>query len=155
MADYKIVSADSHLNENDAAWKLAQKKHGDRAPRIVWNPPNGLVGPSVVVEGLAEPRNCAHEYIGFIIGGLGTGHSGSGATPSREGSQVGRASFKADEFRRDFRFEDFPGAALDPAARLKDQDRDGVAAEILYASDLRHFYFLSVKDEPFFHDIAE
>jgi predicted TIM-barrel fold metal-dependent hydrolase len=77
----------------------------------------------------------------MIIGGLGIG------------SALGRTSGQAEEFRKNFRFEDWRGP-WDPEARVKDQDKDGVEAEVLYASHLRHFYEMSAHDEPFFHDIA-
>ena len=38
MADYKLISADSHVNEVSATWERVRRKYGDRAPEIVWNP---------------------------------------------------------------------------------------------------------------------
>jgi len=163
MRDYKLISADGHLNEVEATWARVQKKHGDRAPRIVWNPSEKEVGPYLEIRGWRtslEERNrenCANEYIGYAIGGLGAGgtYASPMALPSLEATALGRRSGKADEFRKNFRFEDYPGAGLDPAARLKDQDKDGIEAEVLYASHLRHFYEMCAEDEPFFHDICE
>jgi len=45
-------------------------------------------------------------------------------------------------FHENFRYEDFP-ASWEPAARIKDQDADGVAAEVLFASVGRFFYGLT------------
>ena len=163
MTEYKLISSDGHLNEVEATWKLVQKKHGDRAPKIVWNPSEEEIGPYLQIRDWrtsiehGNRENCANEYIGYVIGGLGAGgtYDSPMALPSLEATALGRKSGKADDFRKGFRFEDFPGGGLDPAARLKDQDRDGIEAEVLYASHLRHFYDLCVDDEPFFHDICE
>jgi predicted TIM-barrel fold metal-dependent hydrolase len=115
----------------------------------VWNP-NGKYGPHIHIDewetalhGGHNEEDCVNEYLGYIIGGLGVG------------ALAGRDSDEAEAFRRDFRFEDYPAGGIDPAARLRDMDKDGVSAEILYPSHLRHFYELSAKDEEFFHDIAE
>jgi predicted TIM-barrel fold metal-dependent hydrolase len=161
VPDFKLISADSHMNEVDATWARVQKKHGERAPRVVWNPSPQEVGPYLVVKGWktsmvrSDRESCANEYLGYVIGGLGTGGTGAGEMPSLEASAVGRTSGQADEFRRKFRFEDYPGPGMDPAARLEDQDRDGVEAEVLYSSHLRHFYEMSAEDEPFIHDCCE
>ena len=45
MPEYKLISADSHVNETPKTWEWAQKKHGDLAPRVVWNPSEHEVGP--------------------------------------------------------------------------------------------------------------
>ena len=147
MADYKLISADSHVNEVAATWERVRRKYGDRAPEIVWNPSEDERGPYLSIrdwETSLEGKNresCAMEFLGMVIGGLGVG------------SVVGRTSSKAAEFRKNFRFEDWPGP-WEPNARLRDMDRDGVEVDILYASHLRHVYGLSVKDEPFFRAIA-
>src|SRR2546426_5459754 len=143
----KVISADSHVNEVDATWERVRKQYGDRAPRVVWNPAEGEYGPYLVIEaakGSLEGSNresCANEFMGMILGGL--------ALDPNEG----RASPRVTEFRRNFRFEDYPGA-WDPQARLKDMDRDGVGCEIIYASHLRHFYDISEHDEPLLRAIA-
>ncbi|HXV48086.1 MAG TPA: amidohydrolase family protein, partial [Candidatus Binatia bacterium] len=49
-------------------------------------------------------------------------------------------------FNENFRYEDYPGG-WEPKARLKDQDIDGVGAEILFSSAVRQLY--SIVDEPF------
>jgi predicted TIM-barrel fold metal-dependent hydrolase len=148
MADYKLISADSHVNEVAATWERVRRKYGERAPEIVWNPSEREPGPYLSIrdwETSLEGKNresCAMEFVGMVIGGLGIG------------SVVGRTSAKAGEFRKNFRFEDWAGP-WEPNARLKDMDRDGVEVDILYASHLRHIYGLSIKDEPFFRAIAQ
>ena len=147
MAEYKLISADSHVNEVSATWERVRRNYGARAPEIVWNPSEEECGPYLSIrdwETSLEGKNresCAMEFLGMVIGGLGVG------------SVVGRTSSKAAEFRKNFRFEDWPGP-WEPNARLRDMDRDGVEVDILYASHLRHIYGLSVKDEPFFRAIA-
>jgi predicted TIM-barrel fold metal-dependent hydrolase len=45
-------------------------------------------------------------------------------------------------FRESFRYEDHPGS-WQPAVRVKEQDRDGVEAEVLFSSWARIFYVLT------------
>ena len=54
--------------------------------------------------------------------------------------------FESIRFNENYRYEDYPGG-WDPAARLKDQDEDGVEAEVLFASPARFFY--AITDEPY------
>ena len=54
--------------------------------------------------------------------------------------------FETIRFNENFRYEDYPGG-WEPAARLRDQDIDGVQAEILFSSAVRQLY--SITDEPF------
>ena len=46
------------------------------------------------------------------------------------------------QFRESFRYEDHPGS-WEPSARLKEQDRDGVEAEVLFSSWAGTFYGLN------------
>jgi uncharacterized protein len=167
VSDYQLISADSHMNEVPATWERVQHKHGDRAPKIVWNPSETQIGPYLVIEGWSpkadgQPfmEDCSHEYVGLMVGGLRQNEAaqwkeaGSG-TFSGVGNTQTRVSDDAQSFRTNFRFEDFPGPGSDPAARLADMDRDDVQAEMLYPSHLRHFYEISATDEPFFRDIAQ
>jgi predicted TIM-barrel fold metal-dependent hydrolase len=155
------------MNEVPATWERVRRKHGDRAPQIIWNPSETQIGPYLVIKGWSPKgdghpfsEDCSHEYVGLMVGGLRQDEAaqwkeaGSG-TFSGVGDERTRVSANAETFRRTFRFEDFPGPGWDPAARLGDMDRDGVEAEILYPSHLRHFYEISAEDEPFFRDIAE
>ena len=148
MIGYGLISADSHANEVAATWERVRRKYGDRAPQILWNPSQEEPGPYLSItewDTSLEGHNresCAMEFVGMVIGGLGIG------------SVVGRTSGKAAEFRKKFRFEDWPGP-WEPNSRLNDMNRDGIDADIIYASHLRHIYGLSVKDEPFFRAIAQ
>jgi len=53
--------------------------------------------------------------------------------------------FETIRFNENFRYEDYPGG-WEPAARLKDQDVDGIEAEVLFSSAVRQLY--SLADEP-------
>ena len=111
MAAYKLISADSHVNEVAPTWERVQYKYGERAPQVVWNPSDREDGPYLTIqdwETSLEGNNresCAMEFVGMVIGGLGVG------------SVVGRTSDKAANFRKNFRFEDWPGP-WQPTARL-------------------------------------
>jgi predicted TIM-barrel fold metal-dependent hydrolase len=164
---YKLISADSHLNEVDATWERVQKKHGDKAPKIVWNRSEKEVGPYLVIEGFTPKpggptfaEDASHEYVGLVMGGLRQQEGiywkeAHGGTFSGSGNAEKTVTGNMADFRRTFRFEDFPGPGMDPSARLKDMDKDNVEVEVLYPSHSRHFYELSAVDEPFFHDIAQ
>ena len=47
MPSFKLISADGHLNDPPAAWERAQREYGERAPRVVEDPP-GLEGTLVI-----------------------------------------------------------------------------------------------------------
>ena len=133
MLDFKLISADSHLNEPPAAWERVQKEYGDRAPKVVKNPSGVAKGTWIITEGL-PPIGCSHFSIGIVVG---------------KDSGISEVDLEkhADtvQFMENFRFEDYP-AAWEPSARIKAQDRDGVEAEVLFPSPARHFYGLT--DEP-------
>lgn len=134
MADFKLISADCHVNEPPAAWEQVQREYGDRAPKVVKDPPGVPKGTWLMTEGL-PPVGCSHYSIGRAVG------------KERGISEVDMAKHaEAIRFNENFRYEDYPGG-WDPSARLKDQDQDGVEAEILFASPSRFFYALT--DEPF------
>ena len=50
--------------------------------------------------------------------------------------------FETIRFNETFRYEDYPGG-WDPDARLKDQDIDGVEAEVLFSSAARQLYSIT------------
>jgi predicted TIM-barrel fold metal-dependent hydrolase len=78
---------------------------------------------------------------------VGRSHFSRGSIGLSRGKVSSDDGKQADvNFSKNFRYEDFP-ASWEPAARLKDQDRDDVEAEILFASPSRFFYGLT--DEPF------
>ena len=119
MRDFKLISADSHLNEPPAAWERVQKQYGDRAPKVVKNPPGVAKGTWIITEGL-PPIGCSHFSIGIVVG---------------KDSGISEVDLEkhADtvHFMENFRFEDYP-AAWEPSARIEAQDRDGVEAEVLF-----------------------
>jgi uncharacterized protein len=133
MTDFKLISADGHVNEPPMAWERAQREYGARAPRVVKDPPGVPKGTWLVTEGLA-PIGVSHFSIGLVI-------------DKPEGvSQMDQAKM-ADTiaFNENYNWEDYP-AGWDPAARLEAQGRDGVEAEVLFPSPGRFFYGLTDPD---------
>jgi len=98
----------------------------------------------LIIEGL-PPIGCSH-YSKGVVGGKEKGIS----------EVEMEKHFETIAFNANFRYEDYPGG-WEPAARLKDQDQDGVEAEILFPSPTRQLY--SITDEPFqraiFHSYNE
>ncbi len=137
MPDFKLISADSHLVEPPGAFERVRKEYGDRAPRIVKDPPGVTPGMWLVTEGMA-PIGVSHFFIGLVM-------------EKPEGvSNMSPDAFEVAEFNARFRYEDYP-EGWEPSARTRAEDRDGVEAEILYASPSRFFYGLT--DAPFQHAI--
>lgn len=99
-----IISADSHITEPpDCYVSRIDARFRDRAPHVVHDPKRGDL---FVIDGLDKTIP-----IGLIAG----------------------AGKRADELAMfGSRFEDLHRGGWDPNVRLADQDRDGVAAEILY-----------------------
>ncbi len=134
MPDFALISADSHVNEPPAAWDRVQKKYGDRAPKIIKDPPGVPKGTWLFADGL-PPIGCSHYSKGLSVG------------KNKGISEVEQEKhFESIRFNENFRYEDYPGG-WDPAARLKDQDEDGLAAEVLFASPARFFY--AITDEAY------
>ena len=130
MPDFKLISADSHVNEPPAAWERVQKEYGERAPKVVKDPPGVAKGTWLITEGL-PPIGCSHFSIGRVV------------EKSKGISQVDVENhFAAIRFNESFRYEDHPGS-WQPAVRVKEQDRDGVEAEVLFSSWARIFYVLT------------
>jgi predicted TIM-barrel fold metal-dependent hydrolase len=108
MADYRIISADSHFVEPPKMWaERLDRKFRDRAPHTVHGL-NGKDGEFFVCENI-NPLPIA----GFFGAGV----------PSADLPAHNRKGF-----------DEAPAGARDAAARLKDQDRDGVQAEVIYTS---------------------
>ena len=90
--------------------------------------------------------------IWLLIDGLppvGLSHYSKGLVVSKNQgiSEVDQEKhFETIRFNETFRYEDYPGG-WEPAARLKDQDTDGVDAEVLFSSAVRQLY--SIADEPY------
>jgi predicted TIM-barrel fold metal-dependent hydrolase len=99
-----IISADSHITEPPGTYvERVDRRFRDRAPRLVHDAQRGDL---FVIEGLPKP----------IPMGL-----------------VAAAGKRAEDLSMfGARFEDLHRGGWDPDARLADQDRDGIAAEILY-----------------------
>jgi predicted TIM-barrel fold metal-dependent hydrolase len=107
MADYPLISADSHFVEPPSMWaERLDRRFRDRAPRAVKldNQP----GEFFVCEDLA-PAPVASFF--------------SAGVPPEEIKEFMQRSFAQA-----------PKAVFDPAERIRDQERDGVAAEVIYTS---------------------
>src|SRR5712692_6874848 len=130
MAEFKLISADSHLNEPPAAWERVQKEYGERAPRVVKDPPGVTAGMWLLTDGLPA-MGVSHFSIGLVAD-----------KPEGISSMDLSKWQETIDFNASYQFEDYP-AGWEPAARLKAQDRDGVDAEVLFASPARFFYGLT------------
>ncbi len=107
MAQLRLISADSHVMEPANFWvERLDNKFKDRAPRVV---------PRQDGEGLVM---IAPDIAPFpVAAGFGTGRSGEALKEHmKKGYEAARPS------------------GWDPAERLKDQDIDGVEAEVLYTT---------------------
>ena len=100
---YPVISADSHITEApDTYLKYIDAKWRDRAPRIV-----------------SQERGDV-----FVIDGMeGTIQLGLVAGAGKAPDQLTMGGVRFEELHR---------GGWDPDARLGDQDRDGVAAEVIY-----------------------
>lgn len=99
-----IISSDSHITEPPGTYiDRIDKKYKDTAPRLVRDEKKGDL---FVIDGLKHP----------VPMGL-----------------VAAAGKKAEELTAfGVKFEDLHRGGWDPDARLADQDRDGVSAEVIY-----------------------
>src|SRR5712691_10054942 len=108
MAEYRIISADSHFVEPPNMWaERIDKKFRDRAPRTVKGM-QGKEGEFFVCEDISPVPVAA-----FFGAGV----------PSEQLPEHYNKGFGAA-----------PASGEDRAARIKDQDRDGVQAEVIYTS---------------------
>ena len=99
-----IISSDSHITEHpDTYVTRIDKKYKDTAPKIVHDDEKGDM---FVIEGLKQP--------------VPMGLVAAAGVPSEDLKTFG------------VNFEDLHRGGWDPQARLGDQDRDGVAAEVIY-----------------------
>src|ERR671938_425776 len=107
MANLRVVSADSHVMEPADLWSARlDKKFRDRSPRVAQNPKKP--GYIFVAEGI-DPFP--------VAGGFGAGRSGEELKEHlSKGYEAARPS------------------GWDPVERIKDQDIDGVEAEVLYTT---------------------
>jgi uncharacterized protein len=103
-----IISADSHIMEPPDTYSARiDRKYKETAPHVIWDEKRG---DTYVVEGMKETVP-----MGLI----------AAAGKSAEELAGAAAHAKFDELHR---------GSWDPQARIADQDRDGVAAEVIYPS---------------------
>jgi uncharacterized protein len=113
MADMGVISADSHMTEPGDLWvERLDRRFRDNAPRVIRKetlPGSAFGAPYVFVGPGFHPLT--------VAGVFAAGRSG-------------------DELREHMRhgYEAARPSGWDPVERLKDQDLDGVSAEVLYAS---------------------
>lgn len=111
MPDYKMFSADSHVSEPGDLWlERIDNKYKFRAPHIEELEHNGKIQDYMVYEGFA-PHPVSVGLAAAAPDGDKTGYQVSGK--GYRGALAG---------------------GWDPAARLKDQDLDGIESEILHAT---------------------
>jgi predicted TIM-barrel fold metal-dependent hydrolase len=103
-----IISADSHVMEPPGTYiDRIDSRFKDRAPKVVFMPERG---DTYVIDGMVD-----------------TIPMGLVAAAGKTAQELAVAAVKA-------RFEDLHRGGWDPRARIADQDRDGVYAEIIYPS---------------------
>jgi predicted TIM-barrel fold metal-dependent hydrolase len=121
MRDYRLISADSHINEPPDLWTTRlPEKFRDRAPRIESFPQ----GDAYVMEGALDPMNFG-------------GNCAAGIPIDQKSAWV--------------RWADVRAGGYDPAARLLEQDQDGVDAEVLYPTPRVSNTLFWHSDDPEFH----
>lgn len=109
MTQYKLISADSHVNEPPDLWVTrVDKKYRERAPQLV-TPPGGKEG-------------AYFHYEGYAPHPIGIGF-GAGKTPD-----------ELKTFLTQGTYQDARPGGWDPAARKPDNEIDGVDAEVLYTT---------------------
>jgi predicted TIM-barrel fold metal-dependent hydrolase len=110
MANYRLISADSHVNEPPDLWvSRVDKQYRDRAPQLLVNPPGGKEGAYFLYEGYAPHP-------------IGVGF-GAGKTPEELKTFLTQATYA-----------DARKGGWDPAERKKDNATDGVEADVLYTT---------------------
>lgn len=104
----QIISADSHFVEPPEMWgERIDPAYRDRAPRVV-DELDGRKGAYLVCEG--------------IVPASGGGYFAAGTTPEELPDVLARG------------YDAVPPHVRDPRARIAEQQRDGVVAEVLYSS---------------------
>jgi predicted TIM-barrel fold metal-dependent hydrolase len=123
MSTNGFISADSHVNEPEAAYARIPKKLREKGPHFIQDPPGK--------KGL---------YVGF-----------DGYKPDPVGTTflagTNREPAIVKDIVENFTWERWPGP-WDPKARLGDMDKDNVQIEVLYPSMARNFYTLKAGDTP-------
>jgi hypothetical protein len=110
------ISADSHVVEPPEVFAPLERRFGDRAPRIVFNDQNG------------HQLDLRNGTLGLPIGAFLVGGMDVGSPATRQLQKQGYAIARRGVY--------------DVKERLRDQDRDGVSAEVLYPSVLFNVYQL-------------
>ena len=110
MADYKFFSGDSHVSEPPDLWtKRIDRKYSYRAPYVESREKDGRLQDYMIYEGFPP-------------------HPVSVGLAAAAAGKNDKANFQT----RASRYEDALPGGWDPAARLKDQDIDGVDGEVLH-----------------------
>ncbi len=103
-ADYPVISADSHITEHPETYsKYIDKQWRDKAPRMV---DGGEKGDLFVIDGMPRPI-----AMGLV------------AAAGKQPDEITESGVRFDELHR---------GGWDPAARIGEQEQDGVDAEIIY-----------------------
>ena len=123
MPEFKLISADSHVNEPPAAWERVQKEYGERAPKVAKDPTGVPKGIWLLIDGL-PPVGLSHYSKGQVVG------KDKGISEVEQDKH-----FETIRFNEQFSYDDYLGG-WEPAARLKDQDLDGIEAEVLFPARL-------------------
>jgi predicted TIM-barrel fold metal-dependent hydrolase len=109
MADAKLISADSHVSEPTDLWvKGVDRRYRDRAPRLVENP--------------KDPQGAYFCYEGYAPHPIGIGLA-AGKSPEELAGFLTKATYG-----------DARPGGWDPAERMKDNELDGVEADVLYTT---------------------
>jgi predicted TIM-barrel fold metal-dependent hydrolase len=132
MLDFRPISADSHVNEHPDAWARVQREYGERAPHIVKDPPGMGKGLYIITDGMRPMRSAF-----FALGHVVTKPEGHGNIDVMKDHEDFKR--RVEEFNETYTYEGFPGG-WNPEDRLKDMDKDGVEAELLFPSPTRFNY---------------
>jgi predicted TIM-barrel fold metal-dependent hydrolase len=109
MTQFRLISADSHVSEPPDLWvERVKPKYRDRAPRLAVDLP-GREGAYFLYEGYAP-----HPI------GIGLG--------------AGKSPEELKDFLTKATYADARPGGWDPAERIKDNDLDGVDADVLYTT---------------------
>jgi predicted TIM-barrel fold metal-dependent hydrolase len=110
MADLKLISADSHVNEPGDLWtERIDRAFTERAPRVVDSVPGRPPGSYLVLEGIPPIH---------VTQGLG----------------AGKKPEELEKFFETTTYRDARRGGWDPVERIKDQELDGVEAEVIYTT---------------------
>lgn len=121
MRDYKLISADSHVNEPPDLWtSRLPEQYRDRAPRIE----RFEQGDAWVMESALDPMNFG-------------GNCSAGIPIAQRSGWC--------------KWEDVRAGGYNPAARLLEQDLDGVDAEVLYPTPRVSNTMFWHTEDPDFH----